>query len=60
MKVNGDFMDMNKVIEGRNWDGSYIKVKIKDLAEWTKWDIHNRKNQIHPKQVEFTEKEFIK
>ena len=59
-KNKGEFMDMNKMTTARNWDNSKIQVRMKDLHEWTMWDRYNRKNQIHPMQSEFTEKEFIK
>ncbi len=52
-------MDMSKVITAKNWDGSKIQVKMKDLPEWARWDIYNRKNQIHPTQKEFTEADFL-
>lgn len=52
-------MDMEKMIQGKNWDGSEISVKIKNLPEWTKWDIYNRKRQIHPTQKVFTEADFL-
>ena len=52
-------MDMSKKIQAENWDGSEITVQMKHLPEWTRWDMYNRKNNIHPTQKEFTEAEFL-
>lgn len=54
-----DQVNLERMIQAQNWDGSKIQIRLKDSTEWGMWDRYNRKHKIHPTQKVFTEAEFL-